>query len=452
LSEDDALQVGAVADERPGRWKRVLAATLLGLAATIVVLHLTGALTGAEAALSGLLPEAPVEALKGYVDVFTCCVFTWRAFSAMLPAFVLGGAISAFVPPTVLLRYLGARSNPIRAYLISAISGVVLAVCSCNVVPLFVSIYRRGAGIGPAFTFLYAGPAINIVAIFFTINVIGWKLGIWRAAGVPLIGILAGVLMALFFRREHRDAPSVGGGAGAAALRDDSTAASHKRVWVLMAGLLALVVIGSLEVPKEVPAWVCSLLHLGTTPIDLADGMRTWIRVGVTGALVVALAVHAVRRFDRDELRDWGSETWGHLKLVIPILIPVLLLIGAMSYYTDIKLVYALVGPPPEGSGFLAHVRPIALADLFGALMYFPVLSEVGFTKAYLKLGMDVGPALALLLTGAGLSLPGLFIVAKAVGWKKSLVYEGIVITLTLAFAWLFSSEIGQYICSCMMK
>lgn len=389
-------------------------------AALVAGLWLAGLLPGRGAL--DVLAGRPQDALLGIVDVFKCCILTPKAFTVMLPAFLLAGAIATFVPTALVLRYLGARAHKGRAYAVAAVSGIILALCSCNIVPLFVSIYRRGAGIGPAFTFLYAGPAINVVAILFTVQVIGWQLGVWRALGVPLIALAAGLLMAALFRRESRDeeeppAPVAG---------EADPADRMGRVWALFALLLLLVAYGAWEMGR---------------PAKLA-GMAT-----ITAATLALLAA----RFDRAEIGRWLGETWGLLKLVIPVLLPAVIIIGIVAAYIDVKLVYRLVGPAPEGGGLWAWLKPIVLADLFGALMYFPILSEVAFTKAFLKLGMDIGPALAVLLTGAGLSLPGLVIVGRVIGWRKTLTYQAVVMVLTTALAAFFASEAGRYICACML-
>lgn len=372
---------------------------------------------------SGRLPPRPSDALSQTVDVFTCCLLSWKAFTTMLPAFLLGGAIAALVPTPVLLNNLGAQASQVKAYAVAAVSGVLLSLCSCNIVPLFVSIYRRGAGIGPAFTFLYAGPAINLVAMIFTFEVIGPTLGIWRAVGVPIIALAVGLAMALLFRREGAAQREQ---AAAAQLQFGDVQESYKHLWILFGLLLGLVVYGAWEMP-----W---------TP-----------KIGGMVALAGATGLLLMKCFTRDEVKHWLVESYGLVKLVIPVLLPAIVIIGFTAAYVDVKVVYRLVGPAPSTASYLREIRPILIADVFGALMYFPILSEVAFTKAFLKLGMEVAPALAVLFTGAGLSLPGAVIVGRAIGWRKVIFYQLLVILLTSAFAAFFGSEIGQYICACMM-
>lgn len=425
-SLDQTDEPAAIAECATGR--TLSGRTLGGLAAAVmlllVLLHLIGLLQPVEQAVLQRLPERPTEALLEIVNVFTCCILSWKALTVMLPAFLLGGAVTAFVPATVVLRYLGAGANRIVSYSVAPVAGFVLSLCSCNVVPLFMSIYRRGAGIGPAFAFLYAGPAINIVATVFTLEVIGVRMGIWRAAGVVVIGILAGLIMAFLFRREDRQRAQEQRPVQARMLL--ATERGTGRIWVLLLVLLGMVIFGALEI-----GWT--------------------LRLGGVGLLGVVAAAVTLRYYDSEERRAWAHETWGLVKLVVPVLVPALLIIGGFAAYVDIKLVSRLLVTPSGSEAFWDHLRPILLADVFGALMYFPILSEVAFAKAFLRLGMDIGPALAILLTGPGLSLPGLFIIARGIGWRKALAYQLIVIILTTTLAYVFASEIGEYMCECMM-
>lgn len=374
------------------------------------------------------------QTLISIVDVFSCCVLTPKILTVMLPAFVLAGAISVFVPTPVILRYLGADTRKITAYSVAAISGMVLSLCSCNVIPLFASIYRRGAGLGPAFTFLFAGPAINVIAMIFTFQVIGTQLGLWRAIGVPLIAIVVGLIMAALFRR---DAAATAAATGGVAVHADSER-RRARLWLLFGLLLATVIYGAWD-----GLW-------RTTSEGTILGATWWLAgmlplVGVT-ALVLVLG------FERAEVLELLRETWANIRLVVPVLLPAVLVIGALAAFIDVKLVYRWVGSAPDSAGLWGTIRPILVGTLFGELMYFPILTEVAFTKAFLKLGMGVGPALAVLLTGPGTSLPGAVIVARAIGWKKALAFELVAMTVTAAYAVVFATEIGEYICACMMN
>jgi uncharacterized membrane protein YraQ (UPF0718 family) len=348
------------------------------------------------------------------VDVFQCCLFTWEAVSTVLPAFALAGAVTAFIPPALVLRYLGAGAKKTVSYSTAAISGIILSLCSCNVVPLFVSIYRTGAGIGPASTFLYAGPAINLVSLVLVFEAIGWQIGLWRAVLVPVVGIATGLSMALIFGRADRKRQ-----AETPAPKTGMAETAGLREWALFGLLTGMVVFGAIEMPL---AW----------------------KLGGLVAIIGSVALLATRAFSRDDLRRWWEETWHLFKIVIPVLIPAVVVIGLVASWVDIKWIYRHVGDNSLSS--------LLFADLFGELMYFPVLAEVVFAKAMMKLGLATGPAMAILLTGTGASLPGAIIIGRCVGWAKASVFIGLEIVFTTLAAWLFASEIGAYICQCMMN
>jgi uncharacterized membrane protein YraQ (UPF0718 family) len=275
---------------------------------------------------------------------------------------------------------------------------------------------------GPAFTFLFAGPAINVVAAIFTFQIIGINLGLWRLVGVPLISIAVGYTMTLLFRKEAR-AMHAAPAPVAVAHHEDR----HGRLWALFGLLLVAVLFGSFEVPWVYKVTGMVLLTLGF--------------VGLLG-----------RHFERSERQQLGHETWAMIKLVVPILLPAVIAIGALAAFIDVKLVYHLVGTPVDSAGWWGQLRPILLGAGFGEFMYFPILTEVAFTKAFLKLGMGVGPALAILISGPGSSLPGAIIIARAIGLKKALTFELLATSFTAIYAFIFASKIGEYICACMMN
>jgi uncharacterized membrane protein YraQ (UPF0718 family) len=377
--------------------------------------------------------------LNNIIDVFSCCVLNWTALTTMLPAFLLAGAITAFIPAPILLKYLGSRKHRVLAYIVAASSGAFLPVCSCNVVPLFLSIYRRGAGIGPAFTFLYAAPAIHIVSIVFTYQVIGWRLGLWRVIGVPAIALVVGPTMGFIFRREEQ--------ARMEQLRETHALATDgvgnsRRLIALFGLLFAAIVLGSWNIKKLLPG----------AEINPQYATLWTYKLIATGILAVAIAIAVWRMYDGDEIRGWLRETFLYLKMVIPLLIPAILIIGFVATAIDIKLVSHLFRSPGADAGALAANLPILRASGFSALMYFPVLAEVAFTKAFLKEGMiDVAPALAVLLTGAGISLPGGVLISRGIGVKKTVIYFALIITSVTLFCSIFNSRFGQYICDCML-
>lgn len=351
--------------------------------------------------------------LDGVLDIFACCVLSWSVLTVMLPAFLLGAAISAFVPSQHILRFLGPAAPRPLAYGAAIASGMVLGLCSCNVVPLFISIWAGGAGIGPAFAFLYAGPAINLVGIAFTARVIGLGIGLYRVVSVALISLVVGLVMARVFgeRQDRKDA------AGKLGLVHFGP--SGRVTATLLGLLLYLLIVGSFE-----PGLFWTLVLF---------------LPGVGG--VVLLAVFGL---GKEHCRTWGRETWGLSMKVIPILIPAVLLIGFAAQQVPLTATRWLSG----SNGFSRNLA----AALFGSLMYFPILTEVPFVKAMLKImGMSIGPGMALLLTAPGLSLPGMVIVGRDIGWRRLAVYVGCIVLLAAFTGWFFGSEWGEYICNCLL-
>ncbi len=350
--------------------------------------------------------------LNGILNIFHCCILTWGILTVMLPAFLLGAAITAFVPSESVLNLLGPQAPRYKAYGAAVGSGMVLSLCSCNVVPLFAGIWRRGAGTGPAFAFLYSGPAINLVAMIFTCQVIGLPFGIFRILSVAVIAVVTGVLMARIFGESR--APDAGG----TPLPVLPLLGPGPRVTAILLGLLLyLLVIGSFTIA---PLW----------------------RLGMTLPAAAAIIVLAATKLGRSNTRFWLREAWQLILLVVPVLLPAVLIIGLLALYTPLTVTRWMSG----NNSFAANLG----AALFGALMYFPILTEVAFSKALLKvMGIGVGPAIALILTAPGLSLPGMIIVRKEVGWKRLLAYVSIVCLLATLAGVLFGSEWGTYICSC---
>ena len=364
------------------------------------------------------------QVLSDVVNVFTCCILNWEALTVMLPAFLLAGAITVFIPPTVVLRYLGAGSKRWAAYLAAVLAGAVLEICSCNIVPLFASIHKRGAGFGPAITLLYTGPAINILSLIFTFKVLGWQLGVPRLVLPPLLGVLIGVVMAYVFRREEQERQAEVRAAAAVQLAEDQQPAW--RLAAFFGTLLALMIIGG----------------LGGSQMKWATWPR---RMGALLPLYGAVVAMSWRWFDTDQLKEWALETWKLIRQVVPILLVSVLAIGflarevPLTWMRDIHIA-ATNSQDPIG---------VVVASVFGSLMYFPILSEVAFTKALLKtFTMAAPPAVALLLTGSGLSLPSTILIWRVLGAKKTLLYWGLLNLLAIGIVLALRSH-WQYTCAC---
>lgn len=379
-----------------------------------------------------------METLGEAVNVFTCCVFTWDLLAIVLPAFLVAGALVVFVPSYTIMKYLGAKASRVVSYGVAAISGNVLTVCSCNVVPIFAGILRRGAGIGPAFCFVFAAPAIHIVNTMFTYQVIGLKLAAWRFVTVPVIAVLLGLTMAFLFRRDEQARQTEAQGNPGIALVEQAPEQT-RRAGFFFTALLAVMVFGASRPLDE---------HLPGDWGQLVRVIGVFLGVG-------ALALLALRWFGKEETIEWARQSWLLVRMIAPIFIVVVVLIGIVVNYIPITWIMPTAAQQggikfghPQGNAFL----PVFLASLFSTLMYFPMLTEVVFTKGLLLKYFALGPALALLLGGPGLSLPGLILVSKVAGWKKMIAYWIVMVLLITLVSFVFGSYFGKYICSCQLQ
>jgi len=384
-----------------------------------------------------------LQTLGDAVNLFTCCIFTLNAFTIVLPAFLIAGALVVFIPSQSVMKYLGAKANRVLSYGVSAISGNVLTVCSCNVVPIFASILRRGAGIGPAFCFVFAAPAIHIVNTVFTYQVIGPTLALWRFVTVPIIAILVGLIMALLFRREELARQrQIEEGSKVALLERSPQEARRGELFLLM--LVAVLFFG---------AWLSldPYFHGAVWKIPVGQLVRL-------GGVIVALALLlklSLTWFGKEETAEWGRQTWLLLRMIVPIFVVAVLAIALIVEHIPIEWIMPTAADQsvfrfgqPQGNGIL----PVFLAAVFGTVMYFPLLTEVAFTKGLLLKYFALGPALAILLGGPGLSLPGLLLVRRVAGLKKMLVYWAVMITLITLVSYFFGRYFGAYECSCQRQ
>jgi uncharacterized membrane protein YraQ (UPF0718 family) len=373
------------------------------------------------------------------VDIFRCCIFTWGAITTVLPAFLLAGAISTFTPSASIIRFLGPKAKKWLSFPIASVAGQILPTCSCNIVPIFTSILKRGCGIGPAFTFLYAGPAINLISIAFVFKIIGPVLALWRIIGVFIVSITIGLVMSILFKDEK----TLSNNSSSIALSDSDNAIElPKKKSTLLAFFILLF----------------SILAIGSTiggldPLGLID--KFIIHKIISIIILAALAIFLlIKFFPRESVFGWLDEVWRLLRTILPILIPTILAIGVLSTFIDIRWVHNLFSAQKDALGnrlFFPTLKSTFLATLFGELMYFPILTEVVFVKAFLKLGMDIGPALGILLAGPGTSLPGFILIYRLTGFKKVLAYFIISLIMETVIAVGLSMFIGDYLCACLM-
>jgi len=312
-----------------------------------------------------------------------------HVLTCLIPAFFIAGAIAVFLSQGAILKYFGPRANKLLSYSVASVSGTILAVCSCTVLPLFGGIYKRGAGIGPAVAFLYSGPAINILAIVYTARILGFHLGLARAIGAVIFAAGIGLIMALIYRKEE----SLEDAAAFEALLADP---QGKKLWQQIVFFAVLV------------------------GILIFAASKNWI---VTGALLVGLGFILWRWFTRNELTIWMKETLRFVRLIVPWLLVGVFAAGIITTFVPQDVISSLVG----GNSIFANF----IASLVGALMYFATLTEVPIVSAFMNLGMGKGPALALLLAGPALSLPNMLVIRSIMGAKKTLTY----IILVMVFA-----------------
>jgi uncharacterized protein len=345
-----------------------------------------------------------------------------HVLTCLIPAFFIAGAIAVFVSQAAVLKYFGANAKKILAYSVASVSGTVLAVCSCTVLPLFAGIYTRGAGIGPATAFLYSGPAINVLAIVLTARILGWQLGLARAVGAIIFAIITGLLMAFIFRKDDAERA-----AGNFHLPDED----EKGRTLPQDALFLLVMV--------------LILVFAAFARPGADDAGLWRAIFsykwfITGGLLLVLFWMLKSWFQKDEVTSWVNATWDFVKQITPLLaIGVLVagfLLGRPGHPALIPEHYiaALVG----GNSIWANF----FASMAGALMYFATLTEIPILQGLIGAGMGQGPALALLLAGPALSLPNMIVIAGVLGVKKTAVFVAIVVIMstiagTIYGAWL---------------
>lgn len=328
----------------------------------------------------------------------------------LVPALFIAGAISCFVSQAAVMKYLGPTANKILAYSVASVSGTILAVCSCTVLPLFAGIYTRGAGIGPASAFLYSGPAINVLAIILTARVLGWELGVARAIGAIGFSFVIGLLMHLIYRKEERARTADSG----FVLPADVKVRPLWQTGLYFAALVGILVFANWAEPAT-PNVVWEALFAAK-----------WV---ITGGLLVALALMLWAWFKAPELREWLASTWGFAKQIFPLLFAGVLVSGFLLGRPGHEAllpewwITTLVGGNSLWANFFAAFA--------GALMYFATLTEVPILQGLIGSGMGKGPALALLLAGPALSLPSMLVLRSIMGTQKMLVYVSLVVGLS---------------------
>ncbi|MCK5740543.1 permease [bacterium] len=361
---------------------------------------------------SSAVQKALIEAfamLQGYVHE--------HVLFCLIPAFFIAGAISVFVNQGAVMKYFGAQANKFLAYTVAALSGTILAVCSCTVLPLFNGIYKRGAGIGPATAFLYSGPAINVLAIILTARILGPELGIARAVGAILFSVIIGLSMAFIYRKEEAEKIKK----GFVTFAEENPRSGWQTISYFVT-LVLILIFAAWGKPKN------------ATDFWLAIYSVKWI---LTFSLLGLLAIELWRWFKKDEIKQWVSDSYGYAIKILPLLFGGVLVAGFLMGRPEtnagiipVEWIQAAVGGNSLAANFLAAIS--------GALMYFATLTEVPILQGLLGAGMGKGPALSLLLAGPALSLPNMLVIRGVMGTRKTLTYVTLVIIMSTFSGYLF--------------
>jgi Predicted permeases len=335
----------------------------------------------------------------------------------LVPAFFIAGAISVFVSQESVLKYLGAGASVFVAYSVAAVSGTILAVCSCTILPLFAGIYMRGAGLGPAIAFLYSGPAINTLAIILTARILGPEMGIVRALTAIVFSVIIGLAMSFIFRKEETERLS------AFDVEDSQEGIPVWKSIVHVGSMVLVLIFANWAAPKT----------------DNAVWRMIYSIKWHAAALFLAVTVlSSMFLFSKDERQAWLGSTKDYALMVTPLLFIGVLtagfLLGRPGHEALIpsEWIASLVG----GNSFAANL----FAGLSGALMYFATLTEVPIIQGLMGAGMGKGPALALLLSGPALSLPAILVIQTVLGWKKTLTYAVIMVFLSATAGFLYGT------------
>lgn len=367
----------------------------------------------------------------------------------LIPALFIAGAISVFISKNAILKYLGVKAKRVVAYSVASVSGAILAVCSCTILPLFSGIYKRGAGLGPATAFLYSGPAINILAIVLTARILGLEMGIARAVGAIVFSIIIGIIMGYVFRREEKEKVQQ------MQIPEDE---EDKPVWhnlVFLATMIFILIFANWAKPQDDNGilltiygakWIITSFFaavLGAILISIYK-MKIW-KIAITAASIIIVGFSSgwnplltfvtgvlflsffISR-DEDEMGEWFTATWDFAKQILPLLMIGVLISGLLlarpgeEGLIPSDWIANLVGGNSIGANFFASI--------VGAFMYFATLTEVPILQGLIGNGMGKGPALALLLAGPALSLPNMLVIRSVMGTKKTIVFVSLVVIM----------------------
>jgi uncharacterized membrane protein YraQ (UPF0718 family) len=314
--------------------------------------------------------------------------FSLLRILSLLLAFSISGAITVFLSQGVILKYFGPDAKKSSAFFVAGLSGAILAVCSCSVLPMFESIRKKGAGLGPAIAFLFSGPAINLLAITLTFTTLGRVIGVSRILSALVLAWIIGILMHLIYgRKEQKD--TKGKALKAPSALTDMTVKAR-------------------------------IIFFITLILMLLFGVYQPLFTGIL-ALVLLLEIYLF--MSKDDVTMWLLATWDLTKKIIPLFIVGIFLAGVVQAVIPASTITSLVGESTVSSNLLASV--------FGAFMYFATITEIPIVASLIDLGMHRGPAMSLLLAGPTLSLPNMIVLTRVLGPKKGFTYFGLVIIVS---------------------
>ena len=392
-----------------------------------------------------------------------------HTLACVVPALFIAGAITTFLSKQAVLKHLGPKANKVEAYSVASVSGTVLAVCSCSVLPMFAGIYRVGAGLGPASAFLYAGPAINVLALFLTARVLGFQLGVARVIGAIVFGVIIGLIMALIFRKDEEKRT-------ATTMQLPDTPAAKRPLYqsaLLLLAMIAFLVFSDWFNPGDkivdladgthfeatlqyetlsqydlrlkqpvLGLKVGELVSLPKSEIASIVDVDTWVvrihhvRWYLAGAMGLLILTMVVLWLDRAEFVEWMGNTWTFSKLLIPLLFGGVLIVGFLGALLPEEQVATLVGDNSLTSNLIASV--------VGCFFYFATLTEIPILEALMKNGMADGPALALLLAGPAMSIPSILVIRSIIGNTKTVVFTTLVVVMATIVGMGYGELVGS--------
>ena len=380
----------------------------------------------------------------------------------LLPALFIAGAISVFISQNAVMKYLGPKAKKVVAYSVASVSGAILAVCSCTILPLFTGIYKRGAGLGPAIAFLYSGPAINVLAIILTARILGFELGIARAIGAVVFSVIIGLLMHLIFLKEEKHRQGQG-----LTLMDDLNTRPLWQTLVYFALMVLILIFANWARPAAEESnqiWIAVFnakwLIVSVLSVLFGIVLVKIMKMNIIHTVFMAISVIIFSVLFKNnplipfavgiiglgyftakaegELNDWMTSTWDFTKQILPLLFIGVVVAGFLLGRPEqegvipSEWVSAAVG----GNSLIS----VFFASIAGAFMYFATLTEVPILQGLIGNGMGKGPALALLLAGPALSLPSMLVIRAVIGNKKTIVYVALVCVMATISGFIYGS------------